>query len=215
MFDPEKLVRGMLSQAIGGGFRGSKRRSSTTFGVGNTAILTSLLGVGIAAFEHFTKGSNSQQPIPQNSGMPPPPPPSSGSFGASPPPPPSSSASATVMIRAMIAAAHADGHLDQAERAELRKTLLRSDLSAEDRRFLENLFDTPPSINEIVSEVKTPQQAEQVYTVSVLSITVDSELERNYLQSLATALRLSPDQVHRIHRELSGNDELQGNEEIL
>ena len=135
MFDPERLLGQMLGGALGdafGGQRGRRKRSSV-FGTGNfggkAQLGLGLLGVAMAAFEHYGQ-QNRASTVP--TGMtpapaaPPPPPPAAS---AMPPPPPPATMTTRVMpvldehqqqvvllIRTMIAAANADGHIDAGER---------------------------------------------------------------------------------------------------
>ncbi|MGB5986783.1 MAG: DUF533 domain-containing protein, partial [Desulfobacterales bacterium] len=135
--------------------------------------------------------------------------------GAPPPPPGAASPSpsvagepalqardAVLLIRAMIAAAHADGHMDAQERETILGKLEKLNLSAEERGFIGNELLSPASLESIVSQAGTPEMARQVYAVSLMAITVDSEAERRYLELLAQKLGLAPEQAAEIQRKL-------------
>ena len=180
MFKPEKLLGSLLG--------GSSRR-------GGTNLLTSqlgmgLLGVAIAAADHYMKKSSPAASAPgTSSGMvppaapgaaAPPPPPGQGYTAAPPPPPgagpttapPSAPAGASaaapgendavLLIRAMIAAAHADGAIDQEERQRILNKFREADLSAEEHSFLVNELFSPASLENIVSQVSSEGLARQV-----------------------------------------------------
>ena len=94
------------------------------------------------------------------------------------------------MIRAMIAAANADHAVDDVERHAIIEKITASGLGAEERNFIEQELPNPLDLRTLVSQVKSPEMAEQVYAASVLALEVDSDAERNYLQRLSSALNL-------------------------
>ena len=112
------------------------------------------------------------------------------------------SGDAVLLIRSMIAAAYADGRLDEDERRRIMERLAGVGLDYEERRFIEEQLAAPPDLDEIVSRINTPALARQVYTASLLAITVDTPAERDYLKSLARRLYLSDAMVASIHAEL-------------
>ena len=57
----------------------------------------------------------------------------------------------------------------------------------------------PPDIDALARDARTPELAAQVYAASLLAIDVDTDAERDYLQRLASALRLDADTVRRLH----------------
>lgn len=250
MFDPEKILRGLLTNNIGGfggdhrnQFWGSKKKKkkkgysqfSNLLGSGtSTAVKMGILGVAVGAVEHFMQQNNAnqqgqgmmQQPgypgvapmppggqTPMGTGAtPPPPPPGAGSMpGAAPPQPTVSSQAqqdAVTLIHAMIAAAYADGLLDAEERKNIVDRFNQLDLSTEERSFLMNELLSPPSMDDIVKQVNSPELAQQVYTISLMTIDVDTEQERQYLRDLAHRLSLDETTVQNIHQML--NDEKNG-----
>ncbi|MHB8810211.1 MAG: tellurite resistance TerB family protein [Desulfobulbaceae bacterium] len=219
MFRPEKLLGSLLG--------GSSRR-------GGASMLTSqlgmgLLGVAIAAADHYLKKSSSQAapapgtfagnvpPVAPGAAAPPPPP---GPAAAPPPPPgvgpaaapPVSPVGATaaaagqneaiLLIRAMIAAANADGAIDQEERQRILDKFKDAGLSQEEHAFLVHELFSPVSLEGIVSQVNSEAMARQVYGVSLLAINVDTDAERAYLQTLGQRLALSPADRDSMHRAL-------------
>lgn len=213
MFNPEKLLGGLI--------RSSTRGSRAGLGglISGGAAL-GVLGVAMEAVEHYMNKPPSSTPPPsvpggasappppiRHAGAPPPPPPRPGGTGAVPPPPPAASpssqgATAVLLIRAMIAAANADGVIDQSERDAILERLESVALSAEEHAFLVKELLSPVDLDTIVAEVTTPQLAEQVYTVSLLAIEVDTEQEHRYLVTLANRLGVDPQTRDRIHRDV-------------
>ncbi len=179
---------------LGGGRR---RRGLGALAGGGVAL--GLLGVAMEAVEHYMgqKGAAGKS-------APPPPPPAA----APPPPPPAApdkgSDAAVLLIRAMIAAAHADGQIDEIERRRIFERLQGCQLSEEERRFLDQELAAPADLETIADQVQTRRMAEEVYAASLLAIDVDTEAEKRYLQALAERIGLDPETVERIHRKLEG-----------
>jgi uncharacterized membrane protein YebE (DUF533 family) len=187
-----------------------------------------LLGVAMEAVEHFmnrnqagaatgasaktTGGTPPPMSMPgvSRSGGPPPPPPSTGGACTTPLPPPAGSKAvsesrnddAVLLIRAMIAAANADGIIDAQERAQVLDKLKTVSLSEDDRQFIMHELLEPKDIDTIIGGVSSDEMGRQVYMVSLAAIEVDTDVERSYLRQLAEKLRLQPQQVEDIHRQM-------------
>jgi uncharacterized membrane protein YebE (DUF533 family) len=109
---------------------------------------------------------------------------------------------AILMIRAMIAAAYADGMLDKQEMKNIMDRMESAGLDSEERQFILRELSNPADIDTIIGEVNTPAMAQQVYSVSLMAIEVDTDKEREYLNALAGRLFLSDAVVARIHDNL-------------
>jgi len=110
-----------------------------------------------------------------------------------------------LLIRAMIAAGHADGGLSDEERERLVE-LARSgieDAPLRDELFME--MDAPPSVEQLTRAVDTPVMAERFYAVSVEVAGFDHPANRTYLAYLAARLDIAADVVLRINRERAGS----------
>ena len=158
-----------------------------------------LLAVAVEAFDHYSKKNQAAaNPGSAPAGGPPPPPP--------PPPPPLELAQedavhhdALILIRAMIAAANADGVIDADERNAILEQLREAGVPPEDQGFVVQEMQHPLSLEDLAGQVTSPELAGQVYAVSVSAIDIDTDEERLYLFHLADALNLSPVQVQEIH----------------
>lgn len=111
-----------------------------------------------------------------------------------------SAAEAALLIRAMAAAGHADGGLEQVERQRLIGYARASLLDDQMRRDVLAEIETPPSIESLIRLVETPKIAERFYAVSTAVIRRDRSISRAYLEYLALRLDLSKDVVLRINR---------------
>jgi uncharacterized membrane protein YebE (DUF533 family) len=103
-------------------------------------------------------------------------------------------------LRAMIAAAKADGHIDEEEMDRLLGHMNTNDVTAAERQFVLDEIRKPLDVADLAKDVRNPAQAAEVYAASLLAIDIDSEAERAYLRALATALRLDAGVVSFLHR---------------
>jgi len=111
---------------------------------------------------------------------------------------------ALAMVRAMIAAAKADGHIDATERAAIVGKLSEDGLDAEELAFLQKELDGPVDVDAIVAAARTEEQKVEIYTASRLAIDPDTRAERGYLDLLAGRLGLPDALVDHIEATVSG-----------
>lgn len=208
--DAERLLGGLLSMGI----RQSVGRGLNTMGMGSKAALgLGALGVAMAAFEHFTSQNQTPPnipspaiPTPTGGASAPVPPPPPGVKTVSPPPPPSPGSpeqsqrkeEAVLLIRAMIAAANADGLIDDGERNRILDEFKKAGLSDEERDFVLQELLSPANLETIAASTP-PNMAESVYAVSYLSTQADTAAEQTYLKTLAQRLALHETTVQQIH----------------
>jgi uncharacterized membrane protein YebE (DUF533 family) len=228
MLDPQQLLGQILGGNLGGSFGGKKRRGKGAGGLlGNMSATTKaqiglgLLGVAWAAWDHYSKKgaahgtagptpTHAPPPPPVETEAPQPPPPPPPSAAARPPAPPQAPATVIadprqqdmlLLVQAMIAAAAADGLIDDEERATILDRAREAGLDAETTDFLRAELDEPKSLAAIVRATR-PEIAPDVYAASCLAITLDTEAERAWLDTLATRLGLEPARREEIHRQL-------------
>ena len=96
--------------------------------------------------------------------------------------------SATLYIKAMIAAAAADGRIDDAEQAKIIASLKQGGVDAEAEEFLANELNNPATAEDLANAVTSPEEAVQVYTAARIAIEPDSAGEKQFLGQLAAAL---------------------------
>lgn len=97
---------------------------------------------------------------------------------------------AMLLIRAMIAAAHADGHLDEDERATIMSHLEEAGFGSEEKEFMLREIERPLPLDRLIPWRPRPELAHQVFAASLLAIDVDTAEERSYLDKLADRLGL-------------------------
>lgn len=222
----ERLLGALLKQGLRSGRRRRRRRRSSLGrllpgGVRGAAGL-GLLGVAIAAFEHFTQKNQTsgvQPPPPGGGAVPPPPPEGARPSGGPPPPPPGppptrstgpsgeeqAGRDVLILIRAMAAAANADGRIDESERKAVLDKLDEAGLGAQEREFVERELRHPPDLDTLVRQVNSPELARQVYVASRLAIEVDTPAEEEYLRRLRDRLGLDDATAEDLEREFGGD----------
>ena len=219
--NPERLLGHLIKSGLrqGGGMaKGLNMGGKAGLGMG-------ALGLAFAAYEHFTDPTRAAAPpvpppnspapspstavAPDSVGPPPVPPPlpaattsASGAPANNESNPSLSAEDSVLLIRAMIAAANADGFIDKDEEERIMSSARDSHFDAEDLEFLESEIHKPRSLFEIALEATSPELAQQVYAASVLVLKVDSEAELTYLRQLASAMHLTDDDVKLIHSQL-------------
>jgi uncharacterized membrane protein YebE (DUF533 family) len=97
---------------------------------------------------------------------------------------------ALLYLRAMVAAASSDGHIDQAERARIVRGLAEAGIDPEATRWLERELASPADVEELSANVNTPEKAAQVYAAARIAIDPDTMQEREFLNRLAESLDL-------------------------
>lgn len=104
--------------------------------------------------------------------------------------------SAALILRAVIQAVKCDGDLDNAERDRLMQAMGEADQS--EVQAVQAELQRPVDVQGLARSVPAGLEP-QVYMVSLMALDLDQKTEADYLNELAGALALSPDQVNAIH----------------
>lgn len=110
--------------------------------------------------------------------------------GAQVPGAPPANDHAILLLRAMIAAALADGQIDAVERQRIVGRLSDAGLGAEERQFLDREIAAPWSPQQFAAAVATPEMRSELYLASAIAIEADTSAEKAYLKYLAATLGL-------------------------
>jgi uncharacterized membrane protein YebE (DUF533 family) len=105
---------------------------------------------------------------------------------------------ATLLIRAMIAAAAADGRIDDKERQTIVGGLKQAGLEADAEQFLTRELNNPATPDELAAAVTSPMEAVQVYTAARVAVDPDIEEEHEFLVALAARLGIEEDLAAQI-----------------
>lgn len=109
-----------------------------------------------------------------------------------------SNESAALYIRAMIAAAAADGRIDGAEQQKILGSLKQAGIDAAAEEFLANELNSPATVEDLVGAVGSPAEAVQVYTAARIAIEPDTRGEAQFLGQLAQRLGIDQDLARHI-----------------
>lgn len=109
-----------------------------------------------------------------------------------------------VLVRAMIAAAKADGHIDADEQQRLFAELGRLELTQAQKGLVMDELSKPLDMDAVVAGATTPERAAEIYCASLMAIDPDGAAERGYLSFLAGRLKLDPKLVEHLHASVEG-----------
>ena len=107
-----------------------------------------------------------------------------------------------ILMRAMIAAAYADGHLDETERQKIFAQVEQMELSIQEKTMLFDELRKPMSLSELVQAVPDAQTGIEVYAASASAIDLQQPVSGQYLNNLANHLCLPRELVSSIHQQL-------------
>lgn len=97
-----------------------------------------------------------------------------------------------VLLAAMVAAAQADGQIDQDEFNRIVGGLEKIGASGADQQALIEYLSVPVDPQILVSAAVTPQAASAIYVASLMAIQPDHPDEQKYLTDLASRLGIDP-----------------------
>lgn len=228
MFDPKKLLDDLLGSRIPG-MEGTVRDKAgqatqlardnplaagalaavllgtgTGRAIGGSALklggLAAVAGLAYKAFQNYQGGQAPTDAARAQPELLPPP----AHTGFDPAEAPQGEAEFTLsLVGAMIAAARADGHIDDAERAKIADRLKLSGMDAEAEAYLIGELQRPVDLDAIVGAAKTEAQRVELYTASRLAIDPETRAERGYLDMLAGRLKLPDALVDHIEATVS------------
>ncbi|WP_405118669.1 tellurite resistance TerB family protein [Pseudomonas leptonychotis] len=96
------------------------------------------------------------------------------------------------ILKALVGAAKADGHVDARERQLIEGELVKLTDDAELQHWLQAELNKPLDPAEIARAASTPEMAAEMYVASVLMVDEEHFMERAYLEELARQLKLDP-----------------------
>jgi len=113
----------------------------------------------------------------------------------------SSPAFELTLMKSMIAAAKADGHIDATEQQNIFKAVERMGLSTEMKATIFELLSQPIPVDELARGIDSLEQKSEVYLASCLVIDPDLPAERTYLSQLASVLQLPQELALQLQRQ--------------
>jgi len=170
------VAGGLLGLLMGGGHR----HGGGLLGYGGAAALGAL---ALQAYQNYQ--------IKQGASLPP------GDFAPAAMPHANPAADGTpfelVLVRAMVGAAKADGHIDATEQRRLFAEVERLGLDADAKAYIFDLLTQEVDLYDLASAATTPEQRAEIYLAARLAIDPDELAERAYLDALASRLGLPPE----------------------
>ena len=215
MADMNKLLCQLLGSGAAGGFAGGlagglassmltsksgRKLGKQTLKMGGIAAVGAL---AYAAYQRYSSGKETASnalpdtadaglsPAPEGSGFLPP---KSDTAGRA--------ALGMILVRAMIAAARADGRLDAQESQAIFQRIESLGLDPSDQALLVAEMGRPVDVDAIVNSAASPEVAAEIYLASRLAIDVDTPAEKSYLAMLAARLQLPPELVAELNRQV-------------
>lgn len=107
------------------------------------------------------------------------------------------------LVRAMVAAAKADGHLDGTEHTAISAAVERGGLDGEAKAALFDAMNAPADPAAIAALAASPQQAAELWLGARIAIEPDQPVERAFLDALGHRLGLDPLLRANLEREAS------------
>jgi uncharacterized membrane protein YebE (DUF533 family) len=174
---------GLLGGLLGGGSPMGGAPQSRSGGGANYAALASL---GMMAFQAYQAWQRSQASAPQEA-------PRTVDLLAGP----EAEEHSHAILRALIAAAKADGRIDDAEKQMISTEIGRHTDDPQLQQWLDDEVAKPLDANDVALSATDPAMASEMYLASVMLVDDQQDAERNYLDELAAALQIDPQlQVH-------------------
>ncbi|MCS0447309.1 tellurite resistance TerB family protein [Vibrio diabolicus] len=111
---------------------------------------------------------------------------------------PDDSKHSVLILKAMIGAAKADGHVDEEEMARIEQALVDMGADEHVRQLVQQELNKPLDPAEIANQATSPQQASEIYLASLIVADEQNFMEKAYLQELAKQLQLSPEVTQQL-----------------
>jgi uncharacterized membrane protein YebE (DUF533 family) len=215
MFDTKKLLNDLLGEAKtladkagGGSDRGAMMKGGAAGVVlglllgskggrkigGKALKLGSLAALGVIAMKAYQQWQASKTA------------PASGTISPNTPTPQitdQTQAEPMVLFRAMIAAARADGHIDEAEHTHIIGEAEKLGLGGDFAALISQELNQPLSAAHVAANVSSPIVAAEVYALSLAVVDSANPQEAAYLDALAEALKLDPGLKSSIEAEVA------------
>ncbi|AUY32437.1 tellurite resistance TerB family protein [Pseudomonas soli] len=175
---------GLLGGLLGGG--GSNAGGSTQGRSAGGVNYAALASLGMMAFKAYQSWQRSQAAAPQQAVR------TVDQLSG-----PEAEDHSHAILRALIAAAKADGRIDPQEEQLIYAEIKRQTSDPQLQQWLDEEVGKPLDAAEVAKSARDPAMAAEMYLASVMLVDDQQEAERAYLDELAGALQLDPAlQVH-------------------
>ncbi|KAF1713011.1 tellurite resistance TerB family protein [Pseudoxanthomonas sacheonensis] len=117
-------------------------------------------------------------------------------------PPPQVELHSQAILKALVAAAKADGHIDARERQVIEGEFTRVNQDAELQQWLHAELEKPLDPAEVARAASTPEIASEMYLASLMAADEQNFMERAYLDELARQLKLDDALKLRLEQQI-------------
>jgi uncharacterized membrane protein YebE (DUF533 family) len=191
--------------AVGGGLIGLLMGSKKAKKMGKKALgVTSAAALGALAYKVYNdyqsgKPANGIDPAATNN----PAPSVSPQASAALPESLDENQHSTLILKAMIAAAKADGHVDSEEQARIQEAITAMGADAALNQLVQEELNKPLDPAEVAGSIRSPEQAAEVYLASLIVADEQNFMEKAYLKELASQLQLDADLIQRLEAQVT------------
>ena len=119
-------------------------------------------------------------------------------------PAPEAERQSRAVLKALVAAAKADGHVDERERELIEAELARMDGDPALQGWLDAELRRPLDPAEVAAAADSPELASEMYLASRLLVDPDNFMERAYLDELVRCLGLAPALRQQLDAQVEG-----------
>ncbi|AYF88883.1 MULTISPECIES: tellurite resistance TerB family protein [unclassified Pseudomonas] len=109
------------------------------------------------------------------------------------------------ILRALIAAAKADGRIDEQEKQTIYAEISRHTDDPQLQEWLDQEVRSPLDAADVAQSATDPGMAAEMYLASVMLVDDQQAAERSYLDELAYQLKLDPDLQAHLEQQARGN----------
>ena len=177
------LAAGALALLLG--TKGGRRLGGTALKLGSVAAIG---GVAFNAYQNWQKNQNGAEikliPVNELTGE-------------------QADQRSLILLKAMIAAAKADGHINEEELVIIKDEMLKLGLGKSAVDFFRAEARRPLDVKDVVAEVSDAETASEVYLASKLLINLDNADEKAYLDELVAALGLDDSLVAELDQAVA------------
>ncbi|KAA0968827.1 tellurite resistance TerB family protein [Pseudomonas sp. ANT_H12B] len=181
---------GLLGGLLGGG---SPTGGSTRTRSGGGTNYAALASLGMMAFQAYQAWQRNQASAPQQA-------PRTVDLLSGPEVEDHSHA----ILRALIAAAKADGRIDDTEKQMISSEIGRHTDDPELQQWLDDEVARPLDAADVAQSATDPGMAAEMYLASVMLVDDQQDAERSYLDELAAALQIDPELQVQLEQKAKG-----------
>lgn len=193
-----QMLSGKGGAALGGGALGLLLGSKKGRKLGGKVLTYGgLAALGVVAYKAYGNWQKNQQGVAQHEPQ-----------TIDRLPPPQAEQHGRAILAAVIAAAKADGHIDDRERELIDQEVAKFTRDQAFIQWVDAQIKAPLDPAQIAALASSEELAAEMYLASVLVVDEESYMERSYLEELVRQLRLSPGLVDELKRQAREAEQL-------